>query len=70
MAWHRQHQVTGWAPPLTYGRLSEATGAEPISISTAIKRLIGLGVLAVQPGAGSKASIYPCHAQVRHSARA
>jgi hypothetical protein len=45
-AWYRQRQAKGWASPVAYGRLTEATGgAEPITI----KHLISLGLVEVKP---------------------
>src|SRR5262249_9552383 len=49
---------TVWAPPLTYRRLTNATGAEPITVSAAIQRLIGLGLIAIQPGSRPRAHTY------------
>jgi hypothetical protein len=51
-AYWRRRAERGYAVPLTCGRLTEATGAEPLAISAAIKRLVGLGLIAVKSGSG------------------
>jgi hypothetical protein len=41
------------------------TGAVPVDIGRAIGRLVALGLIAVQPGAGSRASVYQMAKQRR-----
>jgi hypothetical protein len=58
-AWHRHRLMRGGSrPPLMYDRLDEATGAKALTMSTAIRSLVGRGVLAAQPGRGRRASEY------------
>jgi hypothetical protein len=54
----RHHAERGYAVALTYAALSESTGAEPVSVSTAIKRLVSLCLIGVRPGHGARASEY------------
>jgi hypothetical protein len=39
-------------------RLAEANRTEPIYVSTAVKHLVGLGLIAVLPGRGNWANTY------------
>jgi hypothetical protein len=46
------------ARPLTFESLSVTTGERAVDISIAIRHLISLGLIAVQPGAGSVPNVY------------
>jgi hypothetical protein len=56
--YHRQLQEKGDTGSLSLLRLAEANRTEPIYVSTAVKNLISLGLIAVLPGRGNWASTY------------
>jgi hypothetical protein len=56
--YHRQLQERGSAGSLSFLRLAEANRTEPIYVSTAVRNLISLGLIAVLPGRGNWASTY------------
>jgi hypothetical protein len=56
--YHRQLQEKGDAGSLSFLRLAEANRTEPIYVSTAVRNLISLGLIAVKPGRGNWANEY------------
>jgi hypothetical protein len=57
-AYHRQLQEKGEACSLSMLRLASANRTEPIYVSTAVRNLISLGLIAVKPGRGNWANEY------------
>ena len=55
--WRQVHEK-GDAGSLSFLRLAEANRTEPIYVSAAVKNLISLGLIAVQPGGGARANTY------------
>jgi hypothetical protein len=56
--YHRQLQEKGGAGSLSMLRLANANRTEPIYLSTAVRNLISLGLIAVKPGRGNWANEY------------
>jgi hypothetical protein len=60
-AYYRRLHAEGFAGGLSTERMAHRIGAEPRDIRIAVKHLLELGLLAVQPGGGQRPNEYrPC----------
>jgi len=54
----RRLHVDGFAGSLSFMRLADANDTDPKYVQAAVKRLVGLGLIGVRPGAGHRANTY------------
>jgi hypothetical protein len=57
-AWYRRLQAWDYVGSLSYRRIAQSIGADPVPVRWAVERLVGLGLLAVKPGNGARANRY------------
>jgi hypothetical protein len=57
-AWYRRLQAWDYVGSLSYRRIAQSIGADPVPVRWAVERLVGLGLLAVKPGNGARANTY------------
>src|SRR5437660_9550895 len=55
---YRRLHVDGFAGSLSFMRLADANDTDPKYVQAAVKRLVGLGLIGVRPGAGHRANTY------------
>jgi hypothetical protein len=59
--WYRRLYSEGFAGSLSFERMAKKIEADARDVRFAVNHLIGLGLVAVKPGAGGRANTYlPC----------
>ena len=57
-AWYRRLYVEEFAGSLSYQRIARRLDTDAVNVRWAVDRLVGLGLIAVKPGAGGRANTY------------
>jgi hypothetical protein len=56
--WYRRLQAWNFGGSLSYRRMAESIGADPVPVRWAIDRLVERGLVGVKPGNGARANTY------------